>query len=110
MGELTTPETKPAAPKSRQYELFTEFFASAQCGQHDVWEAESWVMINLYPGTIQEPAFSGSIFSDVLRVTRQAYIEDGRSTWAARLPVLLSMGVNQAYASGEPMVGRRCGQ
>lgn len=59
-------------------------------------EIMSRCTINLYVGTSKEPAFSGSIFSDVLRVTRQAYIEDGKSMWAARLPVLLSTGVNQA--------------
>ncbi len=46
--------------------------------------------VRLNEGESEHPAYTASILSDVVRVTRQQYLEDGKVMWAARLPALIS--------------------
>lgn len=50
--------------------------------------------VSLYEGDSEHPAYTASILSDVVRVTREQYLEDGKGMWAARLPALISKSVN----------------
>ncbi len=50
--------------------------------------------VRLYAAGNPDPLYTGSIFSDVTRVTRQMYEEDGKAMWIARLPALVSKSVN----------------
>lgn len=39
--------------------------------------------------------YRGAILSDLIRVERKKYLEDGNAHWIARLPVFISYGINQ---------------
>lgn len=51
--------------------------------------------VRVYEGESPHPAYTVSTLSDVVRVTRDQYLEDGRAMWAARLPALISKSVNE---------------
>lgn len=42
-----------------------------------------------------QEVYRGAILSDLVSVNRRSYISDTESTWVARLPLFLSLGINQ---------------
>lgn len=58
-------------------------------------EIMSLSSVRIFDGDSPHPAYTVTTLSDVVRVTRQQYIEDGKCMWAARLPALISKSVNE---------------
>ncbi len=55
----------------------------------------SMTSVRIYAASSSDALYTGTILSDVAKVTRQQYLDDGTATWVARLPVLISKSVNE---------------
>jgi hypothetical protein len=51
--------------------------------------------VSLFVDDTDNPVYSAPVLSDVMRVTRQTYLQDASLTWVARLPALISKSVNE---------------
>ena len=54
----------------------------------------SMTSVRIYAAGNPDAIYTGTILSDVTKVTRQQYLDDGTAAWVARLPVLISKSVN----------------
>lgn len=50
--------------------------------------------VRVFLGNDPNPVYSGSILPDVVRVTRDEWLQDASTRWAVRLPTLVSKSIN----------------
>ena len=72
--------------------LFITFLLHGYKGTENILSSS---VLTVYRKDEKKPIYRSPILCDVVRVSREDYLEDGRVLWAARLPALISKSVNE---------------